>query len=251
MNKTIGKIISYKLGSNSAKELSKALGIKRIRHEGRNILIKGPLINWGCSVIPDRVILTNKARIVQHPEAIKKAANKLQAFKTLEGRVPIPCYTTDRQEAAKWLPGGMVVCRTILSGHSGKGIVLASNEEEMVPAPLYTQYIKKEHEYRLHVFGDEVFFVQRKARKLEVPDEEVNWQIRNHDNGFIYANKDVEVGELFKEIAVKSIKALGLDFGAVDLIVTKKGEPYVLEINTAPGLTGTTLEKYCEQFNKI
>jgi glutathione synthase/RimK-type ligase-like ATP-grasp enzyme len=250
IGKTI-KILPYKMGSASARELSKALGVKRIKHQGKPIFIKGTLINWGSSSYPDRVLYNPGARVLNSSENIARAANKLEAFKILEGHVPTPLFTESRQEALEWLTEGIVVCRTVLNGHSGKGIVLASALEELVPAPLYTKYVKKDQEYRLHVFKGECFFVQRKARKLEVPDDKVDWQVRNHQNGFIYANKNVEVPELFKEIAVKAIITLGLDFGAVDLIATKKVEPYVLEVNTAPGLTGTTLEKYCEQFRRI
>lgn len=244
-------ILPYKMASVSAKALSKALGVKRIKHEGKNIVMRGSLINWGSSSFPPRIVCDPNLKIFNAPANIAKASNKLQAFKTLEGHVPIPSYTEASGEALGWLGEGVVVCRTILNGHSGNGIVLASTQEELVAAPLYTKYIKKDHEYRLHVFQNECFFVQRKARKLDVPDEQVDWQIRNHANGFIYANKYIEVPELFKEIAVKAIKVLNLDFGAVDLIVTKTGDPYVLEVNTAPGLSGTTLDKYCEQFSKI
>ena len=42
-----------------------------------------------------------------------------------------------------------------------------------------------------------------------------------------------------------AIKVLGLDFGAVDIIYNKQEDKwYVLEVNTAPGIYGTTLDKY-------
>jgi len=47
-----------------------------------------------------------------------------------------------------------------------------------------------------------------------------------------------------------SVMALGLDFGAVDIVYNENdNKAYVLEINTAPGLSGTTLEKYVEVFS--
>jgi len=145
-----------------------------------------------------------------------------------------------------------VVCRTILNGHSGAGIVIATNEEELVDAPLYVEYIPKKEEYRVHIFKGEVLHCQRKARKLEHPADKVNWQIRNHANGFIFEIKEPEdVPEMCIEQALLAVQAVGLDFGAVDVIWNEKQQKaYVLEINTAPGLEGSTLDKYVEAFIK-
>lgn len=240
------KLVSYKMGSQSAKDLANALGIKRLKHEGRPLRVRDTLINWGCSNIPDRIEWTGQ--ILNHPSAVSRAANKLKAFQLFdENEIECPAWTTNKEYAAVWLiEGNTVVCRTILNGHSGQGIVLANKREEIVDAPLYTFYVKKDQEYRLHVSGDKVFFVQRKARKKEVPDDQVNWQIRNHQNGFIYANQDVEVSDAMKNTAVAAVEALGLDFGAVDMLTTKQGDHAVLEVNTACGLAGTTLDKYVE-----
>ena len=41
---------------------------------------------------------------------------------------------------------------------------------------------------------------------------------------------------------------LGLDFGAVDLLLTSDLRVMVLEVNSAPGLSGSTLSKYVEAF---
>jgi glutathione synthase/RimK-type ligase-like ATP-grasp enzyme len=52
-----------------------------------------------------------------------------------------------------------------------------------------------------------------------------------------------------KKESIKAVKALGLDFGAVD-IATIKGtdgqECCIYEVNTACGMQGTTLEKYTQ-----
>jgi D-alanine-D-alanine ligase-like ATP-grasp enzyme len=50
------------------------------------------------------------------------------------------------------------------------------------------------------------------------------------------------------EHSISAVNTLGLDFGAVDLIVAKDGRVYVLEVNTAPGIEGITLEKYVKAF---
>jgi len=144
--------------------------------------------------------------------------------------------------------GFPVVCRTKLRGHSGDGIVIANNADELVDAPLYTKYIKKKDEYRVHVARHEddfdVFFIQRKARKLDV--EEPNWLVRNLDGGFVFVEAQrVDVPDDVIEQAQRAIKALGLDFGGVDVIWNEREQKaYVLEINTACGLEERTALRY-------
>lgn len=251
------KIFPYKAASESAKALAAALGIRRIKQEGSKYKPKrgDVIINWGSSSLPD-VLKNGNAIIINSDEAVAKASNKLHSFNAFkDAGVPIPEFTTSYQTAREWVLDlkATVVARTKLNGHSGDGIVLVEhpNVDDLPRAPLYTEYVKKVQEYRLHVFRGNVFFIQRKARKREIPDEEINWQVRNHANGFIFAHQGVDVPDGHKEAAVKAVEALGLDFGAVDLIETKKGEPFVLEVNTACGLEGTTLEKYCEQLGHL
>ena len=40
------------------------------------------------------------------------------------------------------------------------------------------------------------------------------------------------------------MRALGLDFGAVDIVINRDNQPVILEVNAAPGIQGTTLENY-------
>lgn len=245
------KIYAYNQGSQSAKELSKALGIQRIRHEGPEIHVD-TLINWGSSHIKRRVFCDN---IINPEHAVGLAANKLKTFKALDGKCNIPDWTEDPNVARQWIErGDSVVIRHKLSGHSGQGIAIVDSHEafnaEKV-APLYTKYKDKKEEYRIHVFRGKAFFFQRKARKLDVPEEEVNWKVRNLKGGFIYANKNIEVPEIAQQHAIRAVAALHLDFGAVDLMLGRDGHYYVLEVNTACGLMGTTLTKYVEQFKAI
>lgn len=249
------KIYAYNNGSKSAKALAEALNTKLLKHEGKPIRFKGPLINWGNS--KDILRHVECGGCLNPPNAVRNAVNKLQAFKLMKEGVSIPPWTEDHGEAVNWLNMGLtVVVRHKLNGHSAEGLEIvnpneAGEHDDLPKAPLYTKYIKKNAEYRVHVFKDNVFFVQRKARKLDVPDDQVNWQVRNLKGGFIYANVDVKVSEKVEKEAKAAIMALGLDFGAVDIIETKKGDVYVLEVNTACGLEGTTLEKYAEQFKAL
>lgn len=99
----------------------------------------------------------------------------------------------------------------------------------------------------MHVFNGAIIDVQRKMRNRDVPDEQVNWMVRNHSNGFIFGREGVSLPSTATQLCIDAVAELGLDFGAVDLIWNEHSDTYyVLEINTAPGLTGTTLEKYAE-----
>lgn len=241
------KIYPYKSGSASAKALANGLGCKCLKQTG-GMVKRGYIINWGSSKINRNTAVP----IINYPLFVGIAANKLRAFKTLDGLCPIPKFTESLVEASKWLAEGVckkAVCRTVLNGHSGAGIVLAETQDQLVPAPLYVQYIPKKHEYRVHVGFGKVFFVQQKKKKEGA--ENVNYQIRNHQNGFIYAHQDVDLPQEIKDKCVNAIIAFDLDFGAVDVIYNEKqNQYYILEVNTAPGLQGTTLDKYVQMFKE-
>lgn len=142
-----------------------------------------------------------------------------------------------------------MVMRSILSGHSGKGISIHEDASTLQQAPLYTRYINKTDEYRVHVFKGVVLDVQRKARDTSVPDDAVNWQVRNHDNGFIFMRDGVTPDTVPHAVIQNSlavVQCTGLDFGAVDVIWNSThNKAYVLEVNSSPGMTGTTLDKFC------
>lgn len=245
-------IYPYSPASQSSKDLANAIGIKRAKHEGK-VIKTDLLINWGASSIAREY----NGEILNKPQEVAKAVNKLSSFKSLKGHCTIPDFTESLEEANKWLAeGATVVARTKLTAHSGEGIVIVDTDsgDKLPEAKLYTRYIPKSDEYRLHVFKDEVFFVQRKARNKDIPDDKVNWKVRNHGNGFIFANKDIVFDNkkaAYAE-AIQAVAALGLDFGAVDLIYNKRhGKYYVLEVNTACGLSGSTLDVYAEVFKGL
>ena len=244
----------YKPGSESSKLLADALGIKRISH--RNSKFKGSqdkvVINWGASELPEEVA---KCNVLNKPEAVAIATDKLKFFIHMEDSVvSIPEFTTDRHLAQIWYDQEIdVVCRTILNGYGGKGIVLADSKQGIVDAPLYTKYIPKKSEYRVHVFDGNVIAVQRKARRRDVPDDQINWKIRNMEGGFIFARNE-GLGEVPNDVkfqALSCVLSCGLTFGAVDVIYNEKHDrAYVLEVNTAPGLAGETLNDYVKEFKK-
>jgi glutathione synthase/RimK-type ligase-like ATP-grasp enzyme len=219
-------------------------------------------INWGNGNGHSNLghiaelLRSNNVVIINRSDCVSSASNKLTTFnklKDIDG-IRIPTFTTDAADARSWLDAGIgVVCRTKLSGHSGDGIVLVTEKGAEIPrAPLYVQYIKKQKEFRVHVAFGEVIDVQEKRKRRDLPEEfQTNFQVRNHHTGWVYCREDVQPPQDAAEMAIEAVRTLGLDFGAVDLIWNeKRNETYVLEINTAPGLEGTTVTKYSEAFVK-
>jgi glutathione synthase/RimK-type ligase-like ATP-grasp enzyme len=254
------KIVPYKSGSKSAKNLStalKALGhtVHRVDRDSPTYHNRGShvMINWGCSgmTIPIGV------RILNRPHAVGVASNKLLAFQVMQREgVSVPEFTTDTEEASNWFQDGAVILsRHKLSGHSGEGIVLSGDDISIMKdgreCPLYVKYIKKQSEYRVHVFNGQVIDIQQKRKRQETPNEEVNYQIRNHQNGWVFCRDGIEEPQGIRELAISACRSLELDFGGVDIIYNvKSNQCYVLEVNTAIGMENTTVERYSDAINQ-
>lgn len=221
-------IKSHTAGSRGALSLARAIGAKVIKHVNSNYKPRegDVVIPWGSS------------------------SNKLQNFQQFNAKgVQCPIWTTEKAVAEGMITNGdTIVCRTILNGSCGKGIVIAKTLEELVDAPLYVKYVPKKEEYRVHVAFGKVIAVQRKARRKEC--ENPNWQIRNHENGFVFIHEEVpehgyDDDAVLPNLAVAAVFALDLKIGAVDIIWNEKNNQYyVLEVNTSPGLEGKTIDAY-------
>lgn len=259
-------ILPYKMGSRSTVALSRAINALIIRRTGSKYvpLAGDRIINWGNSRnLSGFDFFKNAAtgfseaslEVLNKPSRVLFCSNKENFFnlqKEAGNEAIIPRFWQTKEA----IPDDAfpVVCRTVLSGHSGAGIVIANNRSSLVDAQLYVEYVKKADEYRIHVGrmvgGQSIIIVsQRKARSLSVPNESVNWRIRTHANGFVFARQDVSVPNVVKQAAIKAFEACELDFGAVDVIYNEAlDRAFVLEINTAPGLEGSTVTDYASFF---
>lgn len=246
---------------NSISEGCNAL-VDRLREEGievKKLLLDGStyrgssshiIINWGSN---SRQNIGSHFRILNKPSAVRSASNKIDTFRILSSQGLghyVPKWTTSRNEACLWIDMDLdeVYCRTLTRASQGRGIVVATQADEIPPSPLFTARIPVDREVRVHVWGDKVIdFAQKKRMSSERREEEgieLSEDVRSHGNGWIFSREGVMIPERAKDVAIKGVKTLGLHFGAVDMILTPVGVPKILEINTAPGLEGTTLESY-------
>lgn len=209
------------------------------------------VLNWGASSFPHARVRA----IINNPSSVSRAVCKLTTLSMLrDAGVSVVPFTSDRSEAESMLQNGKVMCRTLTRASGGNGIVVARCVDDMVGAPLYTKYVPKRHEYRVHVLKGKAVCVQQKRRRNGASSGGNTSLIRNAANGWVYAvnnvvfvNDDVRASVIAE--ACRAVAALHLDVGAVDILVGRDdNRAYVLEVNTAPGLESpTVIEAYVKE----
>ena len=79
------------------------------------------------------------------------------------------------------------------------------------------------------------------VKDLTLPD----LLVKSNKKGWCFSHVSVDNVKLnLIEMAKKAVKTLGLDFGAVDCALDYDEKPWVIEVNTGPGLQGRTLTSY-------
>lgn len=250
------RLYPFKLGSASCKAIKDELS------QDHNVLVVKPdgnyrprqsdlIINWGNSKRPN---WHNDNNIILNPyTSVKKAINKLTTFNELSNHdVPTVDYTTSIDDVNDWLENdNTVIGRSTITGSKGEGIVVLTKQDFLdnhVPnLPLYTRLIPKAREYRVHVFKGAVIDIQQKKRRVVGEEDEVqNGIIKNLANNWVFTRDNITLPpENINDVAIRAVEALGLDFGGVD-ILSKDGEVFVLEVNSAVGLVGRTLLNYTQ-----
>lgn len=267
------RVISHNNGA-SAKALAAALGNPQLLKKmqpvpmPRFVANADLIINFGVQPADSNIAVSCNLY-----ESVALASDKAQAFQVMsEAGVSVVPFSTspfgviDRcpEYTMEGVRTKTIVARTLTRASEGRGIELidcdpnGTARDTVVNAPLYTAYIPKHAEYRVHIGyqGGEykVIDITKKARRTDVPDDQVNWRIRNYDNGFTFAREGLDLAEPTVQRVIEqaklAVRALGLTFGAVDVVVQSNRERsvYVLEVNTAPGMEGTTLERYVQFF---
>ena len=240
-------IVVNPVGSKFAKALQQALQGKVTNKVFRRLTPKQvkPLISHKGNVL-------RPGYTRQHFKVTINPLNKVEQFERFQqSQVSSPGYTTSA-EVARTLESKNLFARTLINSTNGRGIVEFARDAEVYPrAPLYTEYIPKKAEYRFHVFNGEVIDVQEKRKSRRTAPEDRNTRVRNVSNGYVYCRDNLNPPADAGGLAIRAVSACGYEYGAVDIIYNeKRNQCYVLEVNSRPGLMGTTLDKYSEALIK-
>ena len=86
------------------------------------------------------------------------------------------------------------------------------------------------------------FVLNKLAGKMAASTDMI---IRSNTRGWKFSSVQIpNLSAELKDMAVKCVKTLGLDFGAVDCCVDDTGKVFIIECNSGPGLEGSSLDAW-------
>ena len=173
-------------------------------------------------------------------QSVALASNKLRALQTLvAAEIPTPTFTGDLTQSIDQF-----------KNKDGFFYVRGANKEvrfdtQLQPGDLYVSkpVLFKRREYRVHVFDGQVLAIYEK-----VPNEPDRPALfKSYNCSFKLCDPAISrCDETGQRIAVDAVRALGLVFGGVDVIRDKHGNFFVCEVNSAPGLNSTNLDRWVQ-----
>lgn len=190
-------------------------------------------INWGRAIAdtqlnPDISNVTNKRHMRQLFEA---------------NEVPMPRLWTARQ-AYRLVANGIAVVGRPDYHSGGRGFWLCRTEADVTkairgthrkrPATHFMDYIDAPREYRVHIF---------RGKSIRLSEK-----IFSSFHDYTTAKPRHNIKHV-RRAAKKAVKAVGLDFGAVDVLANDT-QCWVLEVNSSPGLGGSMPSVYAAAFEK-
>lgn len=204
------------------------------------------MIRWGSRRNPH--IDEECAVVLNNADAIERASDKLLSLEVMtEAGIQTPAFSTDPDDLVD-------ICGYPILGRSrhharGSDIKLCLQRADYRNRKsFYTAYVPTKREFRVHVVRDQVVRIQGKY--LDFPNQKLPW-IRNYLTGYRFRSPRLRLRPERLQAAIGAVSAIGLDFGAVDLIIGDDNETYILEVNTAPSCSPMTGAAYVIAFGNI
>lgn len=197
------------------------------------------LIRWGSSLHPE--MDEQYERVINPAQGILNATNKLLSLEILsEAGLDVPAWSEDPMELIE-IYGYPILGRKLRHAR-GTDIQLCLQERDFRRRrDFYTAYIPTNREFRVHVVGNQAVRVQGKY--LDFPEQKKAW-IRNYESGYRFRNPRLRMRPERLQAAISAVSVLGLDFGAVDMLIGDDNSTYILEVNTAASCSPLTGAAY-------
>lgn len=94
-----------------------------------------------------------------------------------------------------------------------------------------------------------ILYVQvlEKRKRKDFNDENRDTRIRNTANGYVFCSDGVVEPVGIRELALAASKVTSSAFRGVDIGYNEKlNELFVIEVNSAPGIQGTNVDRYIQ-----
>ncbi len=206
--------------------------------------VEDNLIRWGSRRSPE---YDDQYEIVLNPaEAIERASDKFNSlFEMMDAGINTPAPFESFEECLEEYGYPIIGRKFRHARGTDIKLILQRRDVRRGQSDYFIPYIPTNREYRLHVVRDKVIRIQGKY--LDFPELAVS-HIRNFENGYRFRTPNVTLRPDRLQAAVTAVSSLGLDFGAVDLIIGDDGSYYILEVNTAPSCSRATAKAYINEF---
>ena len=195
---------------------------------------------WGAALSSALNSLGN--RWLNAPLAITAAEDKprqLAMATALGFRVPPTVISNKLASVTSRLTDGTVVAKTLrealLEGDDRERVIFTTriptlsglNDEAVSAAPaIFQREIEKRSDIRATVVGDHVYAAEILSQDME--ETSVDWRRGSHPE---LLHRIHDLPEPLAKQCVSLVKALGLRFGAVDLVLDRSGGYWFLEVN--------------------
>jgi len=180
---------------------------------------------------------------------VKRKDAREQLTALAEAGLTVPVWTDNLEQAKTWVcQGEKVWGRNWIHSRGtdiiGSGYRKIRNKNKTLtevwnPAWLRRQWWVKvipneliKEEWRIHIFQGRCL---GRALKVQTGEPHRIQPVRNRDNGWTMVH-DVEPQAILRNAAAKAVKAMGYNFGAVDLFLLQDNTIVVLEVNSAPAI---------------
>lgn len=183
---------------------------------------------------------------VNHPDKNRLAENKIEQIERAHSygfQIPQTLVTNEPDLARDFIKksNGKVIAKTLHQGYvssdSGQYLIYANivNNKKLENIGLvkncpviFQRFINKKSDIRVNVFGDEVYATELCSQQSNNEKTKIDWR-RARINEI--RHKPYHLSEDVIEKIIKFTKSYGLEFGALDFVISTNGDLFFLELN--------------------